>query len=136
MSLPLGLAGDVVVAQFAADFHPQLAEHVLAVAVRTPAPEVIAPGVLDQFAVASGEQLAADVFAQLGFDCSAFSPASVDADVNANGLVVQTDRIGVVFDQPTQAAPAAQSSPLRATRQSVTSRSASASALSIPCSAT
>jgi hypothetical protein len=44
-----------------AHLHPQLPEHVLPVAVRAPAPERIAPGVLDQLAVAGGQQLAAHV---------------------------------------------------------------------------
>lgn len=35
-----------------AQFHPALAEHVLAVAVRSPAPEVISPRILDQLPIA------------------------------------------------------------------------------------
>ncbi len=45
-----------------ADFHPEFSEHVLSVTIFAPAPEIIAPGIFDQLAVAGGEQFAADVF--------------------------------------------------------------------------
>ena len=51
--------------QFRTDLHPQLAEHVQAVSVRPPTPEVVTPTVLDERAIARRDQFPAHLLVLL-----------------------------------------------------------------------